>query len=139
MHLRAVITKPGHSGYQNQPCQHKNQNRIPKTSPKLLPAGLKWIMGTLHIFSKINYCLPALRICLLINTQIAQQKSCMTALDFFHLQLAFRSAIYLLYTIVLAIFWREKLMARKQIEIYSVTHSFCCFVLLLKFCVFLIL
>lgn len=88
------------------------------------------MMGTLHIFLRINNYLPAFRICLLINTQTAQQTSCMTTLDCFHLLFAFR--ISLLYTIVHAIFWREKLVTRKQIKIFSVTHSFC-FVALLSF------
>lgn len=83
------------------------------------------MMGTLHIFSRIKNYLPAFGICLLINTQTTLQTSRMTTSDFFHLLLAFRSAINLLYTIVHAIFWRKKLVTRKQIEIYTVTHSFC--------------
>lgn len=138
MHPKAGTTKPGHPGHQNQSSQHNiNRTELQKSSPNCYQQGLnEWweifyisIRLTLHIFSRINHYLPAFRICLLINTQTAQQTPCMTTSDFFHLLLASRSAIYLLYTIILAIFWTKKLGTRKQIEIHSMTHSFCCFVL----------
>ena len=115
----------------------QNHNQIPKTFPKqLLPPGVKWMMGnftilaSLHIFSRINNYLPALRICLLINTQTPQQTSCMTTLLFlffsFHVLLAVIPVIYLLcncHTIILAIFRKDKLRTRKQIDIYYMTRS----------------